>query len=75
MALQSCLESYLGLPDATLIDVRPEHPKNGVLLMLVTLSGIVTDAKLMHEPKTKAPMLVTLLGMDISVKPVHSPKT
>ena len=36
--------------------------------MLVTLSGIVMLARLVHSRKAPAPMLVTLSGMVMTVK-------
>ena len=42
MALQLLRESYLVLPDATEMLVRPEQPENGLLPMLVTEFGMIT---------------------------------
>ena len=39
--------------------------------MLVTLSGIVTDVKPLHQEKADSPMLVTLFPMVTDVKPVQ----
>ena len=42
--------------------------------MLVTLAGMVTDAKLLHIAKAKMPMTVTPAGMVMAVKLVHTSK-
>ena len=40
--------------------------------MLVTLSGMVTDVKLLQSSKAELPMLVTLSGMVMDVKLLQS---
>ena len=42
--------------------------------MLVTLSGMVTDVKPVHQEKAYSPMLVTLSGMVTDVKPLQPEK-
>ena len=54
-----------------LIDAKPAY-ENAPEPMLVTLSGIVIEVKLVHHENTLSPMLVTLSGIVIEVKPVHS---
>ena len=39
--------------------------------MLVTLFGMVKDARLEQSENAKSPMLVTLFGMVIDVRPEH----
>ena len=42
--------------------------------MLVTLSGIVMDVKLVQPEKAEFPMLVTLSGMVMDVNPLQPEK-
>jgi hypothetical protein len=39
--------------------------------MLVTLSGMVMEVRLLHPQNAASPMLVTLSGMVIEVRPPH----
>ena len=46
--LQLSLESYLGLPYSTRIDIKPLQPEKAYCPMLVTLLGMVTDVRPLH---------------------------
>ena len=45
IALQLSLESYVELPSATAMEVKPEQPEKAQDPMLVTLLGISTEVK------------------------------
>ena len=51
--------------------VKPVHPKNALLPMSITLSGIVMLVKPVHPKNASSSMLVTLSGIVTLVKPVH----
>lgn len=51
-------------------DVRPLSEKVFVA-MLVTLSGMFIDVRLLHFSKAYPPMFVTLAGMFIEVRLLH----
>ena len=53
-----------------LIDAKPAY-ENAPEPMLVTLSGIVMDVKLVQPENAEPPMLVTLSGIVTAVKPVQ----
>ena len=48
IALQFSRLSYIGFPDSTVIASKPVHSQKASSPMLVTLLGIVTDAKLLQ---------------------------
>ncbi len=72
IALQLSLESYLGLPSSTIINVRPLQPRKADSPMLVTLLPMITDVRPLHQQKASYPMLVTLLGIVTDVSPLQS---
>ena len=59
MALQLLRESNVVLSSATVMVVRPLHLLNAPAYMLVTLSGIVTEVRLVQDENALLPMLVT----------------
>ena len=63
MALQLLRESYLVLPDATEMLVKPVQPANAAKSMLVTEFGMVTLVRLEQYANASCPMLVTEFGM------------
>ena len=63
MALQLFRESYIGLSSITVKDNNPVHPENAEFPMVVTLLGMVNEARLLQPENAEFPILITLLGM------------
>ena len=53
MALQSSRESYFGLSESTLIEIKLEHPVKAFSLMVDTLLGIRIESKQEHPEKAQ----------------------
>ena len=69
IALQLLRLSYIGLSDATMMDVKPEQPLKAELLMLVTLLGIFIDVRPVQSLNVSISMLVKLSGRVMEVRP------
>ena len=55
--------SKTGLSGDTIICVRLSHPRNGLLPISITPSGMVTLVRESHALNALSPMVVTLSGM------------
>ena len=66
IALQFSLESYTGLPSATIM-LSKRQPLKHANPRLVTDSGMVMEGKLQPQ-KQPSPILVTEFGMEMEVK-------
>ena len=64
----------ISTPPPMIIDVKPVQFIKASRHMRVTLSGIVTEVKLLHLKNAPSPMFVTLFGMVTEVKPVQPEK-
>ena len=63
MALQLFRLSNRGFPVSTIMFAKFEQKQKALFSILVTLYGIVRDAKLLQSSNAPFSMLVTLLGM------------
>ena len=68
IALQLLRESYVGLPESTVIVLSPVHPIKATPPIYSTDLGIAIDVKLLQPKKTEPPRYSTELGIVIEVR-------